>query len=67
MLDIRNHNLAEVTHADDFIVRDKLVSLLLAQLSENKRSMSSSLICSIRKALRSTLSPRPIMWRWGWL
>jgi ion channel POLLUX/CASTOR len=35
MLDIRNRNLAEVTRADDFIVSDKLVSLLLAQLSEN--------------------------------
>jgi ion channel POLLUX/CASTOR len=35
MLDIRNRNLAEVTRADDFIVSDRLVSLLLAQLSEN--------------------------------
>jgi hypothetical protein len=30
MLDICNRNLAEVTHADDFIVSDRLVSLLLA-------------------------------------
>lgn len=37
MLDIRNRNLAEVTHADDFIVSDKLVSLILAQVSENKQ------------------------------
>jgi len=36
MLDIRNRNLAEVTRADDFIVSDKLVSLMLAQVSENK-------------------------------
>ncbi len=36
MLDIRNRNLAEVAHADDFIVSDKLVSLMLAQVSENK-------------------------------
>ncbi len=36
MLDSRNRDLAEVTHADDFIVSDKLVSLLLAQISENK-------------------------------
>ncbi len=36
MLDIRNRNLAEVTRADDFIVSDKLVSLMLAQISENK-------------------------------
>lgn len=36
MLDIRNKALAEVTKADDFIVSDKLVSLLLSQLAENK-------------------------------
>jgi len=36
MLDIRNRNLAEVTRADDFIVSDKLVSLMLSQVSENK-------------------------------
>jgi len=35
MLDIRNRNLADVTRADDFIVSDKLVSLMLAQVSEN--------------------------------
>jgi len=36
MLDVRNRNLAEITRADDFIVSDKLVSLMLAQVSENK-------------------------------
>ena len=36
MLDIRNRNLAEVSQADDFIVSDKLISLMLAQVSENK-------------------------------
>src|SRR5215213_5615641 len=36
MLDTRNRALAEVTHADDFIVSDKLVSLILSQVSENK-------------------------------
>ncbi|HEX8834878.1 MAG TPA: hypothetical protein VF719_11790, partial [Abditibacteriaceae bacterium] len=36
MLDVRNRELAEVTQADDFIVSDKLISLLLAQVSENK-------------------------------
>lgn len=36
MLDIRNRELAEVTKADDFIVSDKLISLMLSQLSENK-------------------------------
>jgi K+/H+ antiporter YhaU regulatory subunit KhtT len=37
MLDIRNRNLAEVAQADDFIVSDKLISLLLTQVSENKQ------------------------------
>jgi len=36
MLDVRNRELAEVTRADDFIVSNKLVSLILAQVSENK-------------------------------
>ncbi len=37
MLDNRNRELAEVTKADDFIVSDKLVSLMLSQISENKQ------------------------------
>lgn len=36
MLDIRNRELAQVTRADDFIVSDNLVSLLLSQISENR-------------------------------
>jgi len=35
MHDDRNRRLAEVTKADDFIVSDKLISLLLTQVSEN--------------------------------
>jgi hypothetical protein len=35
MLDVRNRDLAEVTRADDFVVSDKLVALLLSQISEN--------------------------------
>ncbi len=37
MLDSRNRELAEVTKADDFIVSDKLISLMLSQISENKQ------------------------------
>lgn len=37
MIDDRNRELAEVTQADDFIVSDRLISLMLSQLSENKR------------------------------
>jgi len=36
MLDIRNRELGVVAKADDFIVSDNLVSLVLSQLSENK-------------------------------
>ena len=36
MLDVQNRTLAEVTHADDFIVSEKLISLLMTQVSENK-------------------------------
>jgi hypothetical protein len=39
MLDLRNRDLAEVTKADDFIVSDKLISLLMSQVSENKHLM----------------------------
>ncbi|MBK9103647.1 MAG: potassium transporter TrkA [Saprospiraceae bacterium] len=39
MLDMRNRELAEVTKADDFIVSDKLISLLISQVSENKYLM----------------------------
>lgn len=36
MLDIRNRDLAEVTHPDDFIVSNKLIAQILAQVSEDK-------------------------------
>ncbi len=35
MLDARNRELAEVTQADDFIVSERLVSLVVAQLSQD--------------------------------
>lgn len=36
MLDVRNLELAEVTKADDFIVSERFISLLLSQISEKK-------------------------------
>ena len=39
MLDIKNRDLANVTKADDFIVSDKLISLMMSQVSENKQLM----------------------------
>jgi hypothetical protein len=35
MLDLRNRQLAEVAHVDDFIVSEHLTSLMMSQLSEN--------------------------------
>ncbi len=35
MLDLRNRELAEAAKVDDFIVSDHLISLMMAQLSEN--------------------------------
>ncbi len=40
MVDVRNRTLAEVAKADDFIVSDRLVSLMMAQVSENKHLSS---------------------------
>ncbi|CAN5116677.1 lipoprotein [soil metagenome] len=37
MLDDRNRELAEVTQADDFIVSDQLISLMLSQISESQQ------------------------------
>ncbi|MCC6146447.1 MAG: potassium transporter TrkA [Anaerolineaceae bacterium] len=37
MLDVRNRDLAESTRADDFIISDRLISLMLTQISENKQ------------------------------
>ncbi len=36
MLDVRNRALAEVARADDFVVSGRMVSLMLAQISETK-------------------------------
>lgn len=39
MLDVKNRALASITKADDFIVSDKLISLLMSQVAENKSLM----------------------------
>lgn len=36
ILDIRNRELGEIAKADDFIVSDNLISLLISQIAENK-------------------------------
>lgn len=40
MLDLRNRQLAEATRVDDFIVSEHLISLMMAQLSENADLMA---------------------------
>jgi hypothetical protein len=37
MRDTRNRNLAEIAGADDYIVSDQVISLLLSQISENRQ------------------------------
>ncbi|MGH3716098.1 MAG: CASTOR/POLLUX-related putative ion channel [Micromonosporaceae bacterium] len=37
MADDRNRTLAQVTKADDFVVGEKLISLLMTQISENRK------------------------------
>jgi len=39
MLDLKNRELAKVTNADDFIVSDNIISLLMSQVAENKYLM----------------------------
>ena len=53
MADERNRALAEVTRADDFVVSNQLVSLMLAQASENAHLRRSSPTCSMRRARKS--------------
>jgi ion channel POLLUX/CASTOR len=36
MFDVKNRELAQVTKADDFIISENLISLMMSQLSENK-------------------------------
>jgi K+/H+ antiporter YhaU regulatory subunit KhtT len=40
MLDIKNRALADASQADDFIISDQIISLVLAQLSENNELSS---------------------------
>lgn len=40
MLDIKNRALADASKADDFIISDQIISLILAQLSENNELAS---------------------------
>jgi voltage-gated potassium channel Kch len=58
MADVRNRSLAEVTRADDFIVSDRLISLLLTQISENKRL--NAVFADLFNAAGSEVYLRPV-------
>lgn len=48
ILDVQNQSLAQIARPDDFVISEQLISLLLAQVAENK---------SISTVLRSLLGP----------
>jgi ion channel POLLUX/CASTOR len=58
MADVRNRSLAEVTRADDFIVSDRLISLLLTQVSENK--LLNAVFADLFDAEGSEIYLRPV-------
>ncbi len=58
MLDVNNRALAEVARADDFVVSDKLISLMLAQVSENKSL--NSVFSAIFSAEGSEIYLKPV-------
>jgi len=58
MADVRNRELAEVTRADDFVVSNKLISLMLAQSSENQ--YLSAIFEDLLDETGSEISMRPV-------
>jgi voltage-gated potassium channel Kch len=60
MLDDRNRRLAEITKADDFIVSDNLISLLMAQVSENPQL--NEVYSGLFSAEGSEIYLRPAQW-----
>lgn len=60
MIDDHNRELAETTDADDFIVSDKLVSLMLAQLAESAEL--SHVFAALLSSQGSELRLHPIEW-----
>jgi voltage-gated potassium channel Kch len=60
MLDDRNRALAEVAHVDDVIVSDLIVSLMLAQLSEDSRL--AGVFADLLDADGAEIYLRPVEW-----
>lgn len=60
MLDDRNRELAEVTKADDFIVSDRLVSLMLSQISESEELVEVFMELFSSSGVEIYLRPAPL-------
>lgn len=58
MADIRNRELAAITRADDFVVSNRLVSLMLAQAAENQ--FASSIFTELLDIEGSEIYMRPV-------
>ncbi|MBB4064948.1 CASTOR/POLLUX-related putative ion channel [Gellertiella hungarica] len=58
MIDVRNRELAEVSKADDYVVSNKLVSLMLSQASENE--FMSAIFGSLLDENGSEIYLRPV-------
>jgi hypothetical protein len=60
MLNDRNRQLAESTEADDFIVSDQLIGLMMSQISENKNL--AQVFSYLFSAAGSEISLHPASW-----
>lgn len=60
MLNDRNRQLAESTEADDFIVSDQLIGLMMSQISENKNL--AEVFSYLFSAAGSEISLQPASW-----
>ena len=60
MLNDRNRQLAESTEADDFIVSDQLIGLMMSQISENKNL--AEVLSYLFSAAGSEISLHPASW-----
>ena len=60
MLNDRNRQLAESTEADDFIVSDQLIGLMMSQISENKNL--AQVFSYLFSAAGSEISLHPATW-----
>ncbi len=60
MLDDKNRQLAESTEADDFIVSDQIIGLMMSQISENKNL--ADVFANLFSSEGSEISLHPAQW-----